>query len=182
MADREFRAAAALGHTFHNFLKRLNRLRECDAWVRFLRDATASQGFTEQAADYEREHALTQYAQGDPRSAVEQLEALVERLRRTTEFDPAFQLALATRDWGKMLDEAGASIQAVPILQEAVGRWEKLVAESSGALLESPARCRTLRQCQGRTWQSFNGYELSRICIHGRWMARRGPGHRGSCT
>ena len=52
VVDREFRAAAALGHTFHNFLKRLNRLRECDAWVRFLRDATASQGFTEQAADY----------------------------------------------------------------------------------------------------------------------------------
>ena len=132
VVDREFRAAAALGHTFHNFLKRLNRLRECDAWVRFLRDATASQGFTEQAADYEREHALTQYAQGDPRSAVEQIQALVERLRRTTEFDPAFQLALATRDWGKMLDEAGASIQAVPILQEAVGRWEKLVERAVG--------------------------------------------------
>jgi tetratricopeptide (TPR) repeat protein len=130
--DRKLQAAATLGHTFHNFLKRSNRLRECDAWVRFLRDATARQGFTEEAADYEREHALTQYAQGDPKGAVEQIQALVERLRRTTEFDPTFQLALAIRDWGKMLDEAGASIQAVPILQEAVGRWEKLVERAGG--------------------------------------------------
>jgi hypothetical protein len=52
---------------------------------------------------YERQAAWTRFQQGDPQGAVAQLQALIERLRSTSEFDPAFQLASAVGDWGRLL-------------------------------------------------------------------------------
>ncbi|HEX3529486.1 MAG TPA: tetratricopeptide repeat protein [Thermoanaerobaculia bacterium] len=142
VADQQLPAVAALGDTFSLYLQRSGRLRERDAWVQWLKHAVGQQGFTKEAANYEREHAWTRFTQGDPQGAVDQLQTLIERLRQTTEFDPAFQLALAVGDLGKVLDNAGASAQAIPILQEAVGHWEALVEKAGGRpweeLLASP--------------------------------------------
>ena len=132
VADQQHQAAAALGDTFRSYLEMSGRLRQRDAWVQWLRDAVTQAGFTEEAAAYERQHAWTLFTQGDPQGAVAKLQALVERLRHTTEFDPAFQLALAVGDLGKVLDDCGASAQAIPILREAVGLWEALVERAGG--------------------------------------------------
>ena len=133
VADQQYQAAAALGGTFRNYLERSGRRRERDAWVQWLRDAVTQAGFTEEAAIYERQHAYTLFTGGDPQGAVKKLQVLVERLRHTTEFDPAFQLALAIGAWGDMLNDCGASAQAVPILKDAVSHWEALV-ERAGSL------------------------------------------------
>jgi tetratricopeptide (TPR) repeat protein len=142
MADQQLPSAARLGDTFSLYLERSGRLRERDAWVQWLKDAVDRQGFTDAAAVYERKHAWTRFTQGDPQGAVDQLEALIERLRQTSEFDPAFQLATTILTLGRVLDHAGASAQAIPILQEAVGHWEALVEKAGGRpweeLLASP--------------------------------------------
>jgi len=142
VADQQLRTAAALGDTLRAYLERSGRLRERDAWVQWLKDAVGRQGFTEEAAVYERQQAWSCFTQGDPQGAVDQLQALVERLRHTTEFDPAFQLALSVAMLGRVLVEAGASALAIPLLQEAVGQWEVLVEKTGGRaweeLLASP--------------------------------------------
>ena len=132
VADQQFQAAAALGNTFRDYLERSGRLRERDNWVQWLKDAVTQQGFTPEAADYERQHAYTRFAQGDPQGAMEQVRSLIERLRHTAEFDPAFQLALAIGALGDMLDERGASTQAIPFLRESIGQWEALVEKAGG--------------------------------------------------
>lgn len=132
VADRQFREAAALGHTFRDYLERSGRTRERDAWVEWLKGAVAKDGFTDQAAAYERQHAWSRFTQGDPQGAVDQLQQLIERLAQTTEFDPAFQLALATGTLGQVFVDAGAYPQAIPVCQDAIGQWEVLVKKTGG--------------------------------------------------
>lgn len=132
VADGRIPAAARLGDTFSRYLQMSNRLRERDAWVLRLKGAVAGESFTAEAADYERQHAWTRFTQGDPKGAVDQLQSLIERLRHTTEFDPAFQLALAVDDLGRVLVDVGASTQAIPILHEAIGLCETLVEKAGG--------------------------------------------------
>ena len=139
--DRQFQVAAALGDTFRNYLERSGRLRERDAWVQWLKDAVTQQGFTEEAAVYERQHAYMRFAQGDPHGAVGQLQALIERLRQTTEFDPAFQLAQAIGALGDMLNDCGAPTQAIPLLRESIRHWEALSRESRRPALARAAVC-----------------------------------------
>lgn len=142
VADQQFPAAGRLGDTFREYLERSGRLRERDAWVQWLKDAVGQQGFTKEAADYERQHAWTRFIQGDPQGAVDQLQTLIECLRQTTEFDTAFQLAMTIHMLGRVLDVGGASTQAIPILREAVNQWEALVEKAVGLtweeLLASP--------------------------------------------
>jgi tetratricopeptide (TPR) repeat protein len=153
VTDQQLPAAAALGDTFRDYLERSGRRRERDAWVQWLKDAVGQQGFTEEAAAYQRQHAWTRFTQGDPQGAVDQLQALIERLRATIEFDPEFQLALTTSMLGRVLIEAGASEQAIPILQEAGGHWEALVEKAGGRpweeLLGSPDHAKAASQLQG---------------------------------
>ena len=137
IGDGLIREAAALGDTFSRYLKMSGRLRERDAWVTMLKDATKQGAFTEEAAAYEQQDAYRRFQQGDPQGAVAQLQALIERLRSTTEFDPAFQLAQGVGALGDMLNDCGASTQAIPILQEAVGLWEALVEQKGGQPWES---------------------------------------------
>lgn len=142
--DEQLEAAAALGETFSRFLARSGRLHERDAWVQWLRVAVTQQSFTEEAAALEQQHAQTRFSQGDPKGAVEQLQALVERLRSTKDFDPALSLSLAVGDLGRVLDACGASAEAVPILREAIGLCEALTEQEGGQpwrkLLTSPDR------------------------------------------
>jgi tetratricopeptide (TPR) repeat protein len=146
IADGQHRSAAVLGSTFSRYLERSGRLRERDAWVQMLRDAVSQAGFTQEAAAYEREHAWTLFIRGDPQGAVGRLQALIERLRETTEFDPAFQLATTTQTLCRVLHACGASAQAIPVLQEAIGLWERLVEGAGGqpweSLLASPDRAK----------------------------------------
>jgi tetratricopeptide (TPR) repeat protein len=132
VADQQLQAAAALGEIFSRYLQMSGLLRERDTWVQWLKDAVGKQGFTAEAAAYERQHAYTRFTHGDLQGAVDQLQALIERLHYTTEFDPAFQLAATTPILGRVLNEAGASAQAIPILQQAVGLWEELVVKAGG--------------------------------------------------
>lgn len=132
VADQQLKVAANLGDTFSTYLQMSGRLRERDAWVQWLKDAVGQQGFTEEAAAYEREHAWARFTQGDPQGAVDQLQALIERLRDTTEFDAAVQLAATIHLLGQVLRTAGAAAQAIPILQEAVSQWEVLVEKAEG--------------------------------------------------
>ena len=132
VTDNQYQAAATLGHTFREYLERSGRLRERNAWVQWLRDAVAEAGFTAEAAAYEREHAWTLFAGGDPQGAVDKLQALIERLRHTTEFDPAFQLAHAIGALGRVLYAGGASAEATPILRDAIAHWEFLVERAAG--------------------------------------------------
>jgi tetratricopeptide (TPR) repeat protein len=124
--------AAALGDTFRDYLERSGRLRERDAWLQMLRDAVTQVGFTNEAAAYERQHAWTLFTQGNPQGAIDKLRGLIERLHQTTEFDPAFQLAGAVGDLGRVLGNAGVSAQAIPVLREAIELWEKLVERAGG--------------------------------------------------
>jgi tetratricopeptide (TPR) repeat protein len=140
VADAGFQAAAALGHTFRDYLDRSGRFRERDAWVQWLRDAVAEHGFTPEAAAYEQQHAWMLLTQGDPEGAVNKLKTLIDRLSHTTEFNPAFQLAMAISSLGRVLHTAGNSTEAIRVLQGAIGRWEALVEKAGGqpweALLE----------------------------------------------
>ncbi|HEV7403913.1 MAG TPA: toll/interleukin-1 receptor domain-containing protein [Chthoniobacteraceae bacterium] len=142
IASGQHPIAAALGNTFSTYLQMSGRLRERDAWVQMLHEAVTQAGFTAEAADYERQHAWTQFTQGDPKGAVDKLRSLVQRLRQTTEFDPAVQLAMTTLMLGRVLDHAGATAQAVPVLREAGGLCERLVERAGGCpwerLLKSP--------------------------------------------
>ena len=135
--DELIREAAALGHTFSNYLQMAGRLRERDAWEMMLKGATQQGAFREEAYAYELRDAERRFQQGDPQGAVAQLHALIERLQATTEFDPAFQLALTSSALGRLLDEAGDSIRAIPVLQEAVVLWETLVEKKSGQPCDS---------------------------------------------
>jgi tetratricopeptide (TPR) repeat protein len=132
VADGRLPVAADLGDTFRMYLERSGCLRERDAWVTWLREAVTKQGFTKEAAGYERQHAYTRFVQGDPQGAAKQLEDLISRLRGTTEFDAAFQLASAIRDLGRILVECGATAQAVPVLRESIQLWETLVEKAGG--------------------------------------------------
>ncbi|MBP9826660.1 MAG: tetratricopeptide repeat protein, partial [Thermoanaerobaculia bacterium] len=132
IGDGRIREAAGLGETFSRYLQMSNRLRERDAWVTMLRDATRQGAFTAEAAYYERQAAWTRFQQGDPQGAVAQLQALIERLRSTSEFDPASPLAKSVLTLGRVHYVAGASSQAIPILRDAVGLWEALVEREAG--------------------------------------------------
>ena len=137
LGDGLVREAAGLGNIFKDYLERSCRLRERDAWVMLLRAATQQGVFTAEAADYERQDAWRRFEQGDQTAAVAQLQALIERLRTTTEFDPAFQLAMAILTLGYLFDQKGTSRQAIPWLQEALGLWEALVETKGGKPWES---------------------------------------------
>lgn len=132
VAEQKLEAAARLGFTFHTYLERSGRLRERDSWVQWLRRSITQGTFTEDAAAYERQHAGILLAQGDPQGAITRLEALIHRLRDTTEFDPAFQLASAIIYLGRVLNATGGSAQAIPILREGMSQWEALVETAGG--------------------------------------------------
>lgn len=129
VADRELQIAGELGGTFSLYLQLSCRFCERNAWVRWLKEAVAEDGFTTQAANYELEDAWVRFTQGDSRGAMDQLQKLIERLRQTTDFDSAFQLAKATATLGRVLFNAGAAAKAIPILEESIGLWEVLIEE-----------------------------------------------------
>jgi tetratricopeptide (TPR) repeat protein len=132
IADGHLRFATDLGDTFSTYLQMSGRLRERDAWLNMLKEATRSGAFTSEAAKYERQEAWTRFQQGDPRGGVAQLQALIERLRLTTAFDPEEQLAWAVGDLGKMLHHAGVLSEAIILLQESINLWEALVVKAAG--------------------------------------------------
>ena len=179
LADRQFRAAAAPGRHVSRLSANAGRLRERDAWVQWLKDVVTQQGFTREAATYERQHAYTRFTQGDPQGAVQQLQALIQRLRYTTEFDPAFQLALAIGDLGRILYLSGAPTQAIRILRESIGLWEALVEKNRWPALGDAVVHAGPRQGRGRTGEPLRHDGRFGQCPEGSWSIRRGPGRGG---
>ncbi|MFL6259282.1 MAG: CHAT domain-containing protein [Thermoanaerobaculia bacterium] len=153
IANQQLEAAGRLGETFSIYLQMSGRLREDGGWVQWLKETLTQSDFNEGVAIYERKYARTRLIQGDPQGAVDQLQALIKRLRQTTEFDPAFQLAATVSALGWALSTAGASVQAIPILREAVGQWKAMVEKLGGQpleeLLASPADVKAITELDG---------------------------------
>ena len=131
VSDGDFTTAAPIGDTFRVYLESCARFRERDRWAAWLAEAAAGAGWSEAAADAERQAAWSQFTQGEAAAAIQRITALIQRLEQSDEFDPAFQLALAKRILGRMYHAAGLSTQAIPILQQTVQDWERLAASSS---------------------------------------------------
>ena len=148
-------AVASLGNTFREYLEKSGRIRERDAWVEWLRHVVAHVGFSEQAASYEMHHAWTLLTQGKHQNAVERLQALVHRLRQTTEFDPAPSLSLAVGELGKVLLHCGELALAIPQLREGVRLCEALVERIGGQpwekLLATPDHARAVNELNNLT-------------------------------
>jgi tetratricopeptide (TPR) repeat protein len=144
VTDQAYDIASALGGTFAVYLQMSGRLREWDAWVTWLAAEVGKGGFTKDAASYERQQAWSLFTQGHPQEAIEKLQALVDRLKHTTEFDPAFELATAQLTLGRVLYSSGLAEQAISELEAALRQWEALVEKAGGekweTLIDKPER------------------------------------------
>jgi tetratricopeptide (TPR) repeat protein len=131
IAER-FETVSTLGYVLECFLEMTGRTREAQAWADRVGELLRYAEFSPAASEWVLQRAGVLVTRGDCRRAVEELRALIERLRSSTEFDPAFQSALAVGSLGKTLQYAGSSSQAIPILEEAVDLWEVLVERAGG--------------------------------------------------
>jgi tetratricopeptide (TPR) repeat protein len=118
--------ASAMGDALACYLQMAGRLRERDRWAAWLAGEVRKGGFSKAAADREMDEAWALLSRGEPAKAVEQLEALVARLRTTTAFDAAFVLANACLMLGRVYYTVGWARKAVPVLEDAVRQWEAL--------------------------------------------------------
>ncbi|MEM7391149.1 MAG: TIR domain-containing protein, partial [Verrucomicrobiota bacterium] len=132
VTDGDLESVADLGYLMSSVLETSRRNREYDAWIGWLKKVVGSDGFSLEAASYERQYAWTMLTGGEPGKALAHLEQLIQRLDRTTDFDPTFQLALAVGDHGRMLDYTGNSDRAVGILRDSIERWERLIEHEAG--------------------------------------------------
>jgi tetratricopeptide (TPR) repeat protein len=130
VAAEAYAAASDMGDTVRQYLERSGRLRELDSWVAWLAAQVQKAGFTEDAVAYQRQAARLLCTQGHAAEAVQRLQDLIQRLRATKEFDPAFQLALACGELGGLYVHTGLSVQAIPILEDAVGQCQVLVEQA----------------------------------------------------
>jgi hypothetical protein len=99
----QYDLASIMGDTFSIYLQRSGRLRERDAWVAWLANEVGKGGSTEEAAAYERNQAQALLTQGKAEEAIRRLQDLLQRLKTTTDFDPAFQLATTQTMLGRVL-------------------------------------------------------------------------------
>jgi len=120
-------AASALGDIVSTYFQMSGRLRERDAWARWLATEMEKSGFSEEFAGGERDAAWLLFTQGKSNEGIRRLESLLERLRTTTEFDTAFELASSQLMLGRILHCSGLSDRAIPVLASAVAQWEALV-------------------------------------------------------
>jgi len=130
--DRAGEMASVLGDMFRDHLEKSGMTKELDSWDRLMKEAGGRQGFTQETAASERRKAWKRFSLGDPQGGLKQLQDLVERLRATTEFDPAFQLALTSTLLGRLLIEAISFAQAIPVLRDALQQWETLAEKAGG--------------------------------------------------
>jgi tetratricopeptide (TPR) repeat protein len=129
--SNQFDIAAEIGDTFRNYLERSARLRERDQWSAWLVDAAAHTTFSAAVAMAERDQAWSLFTQGHADEAVRMLDALIERLKQTTAFDAAFQLAAAQTQLGRIYQLTGHAERGMPILREAAGAWERLIRQTA---------------------------------------------------
>ncbi|MEP7123772.1 MAG: CHAT domain-containing protein [Byssovorax sp.] len=135
------RRASGMGTTLRLYLERSGRLRERDWWAAWLSLEVGKGGFSEAVVNGEKDEAWALASQGRRREAIAKLEALVDRLKKTTEFDAASALADAIGNLGKLYHDVGLSQKAIPMLEEAVKQCEAL-AERTRAEGESVKRIR----------------------------------------
>jgi tetratricopeptide (TPR) repeat protein len=128
--DKDYAVASELGWTFRRYLEMSGRLRERDSWVSWLAKEVRQGGFSKAVVGPELDEAWTFFDQGHALEAIQRLQNLIERLNRTTEFAPAFELAAAQAMLGRVLNSSGQSQAAVPVLEQAVKQWESLIARA----------------------------------------------------
>jgi tetratricopeptide (TPR) repeat protein len=125
-----YQPASDMGDTLLDYLERTGRLRERDRYAAWLAIEVRRGGFSKAVADREMDEAWALVSQGEPRKGIEKLEALVARLRLTTEFDAAFALANASTMLGRVYNAVGWAQKAIPVLQDAVRQWETLAEQA----------------------------------------------------
>lgn len=152
--DREYAVASALGDTFGKYLGWSGRLRQRDAWVTWLAGEVRRGGFSQAVAERERDEAWTLFTQGQSEEAIRRLEALLQRLSATTEFDPAFQLAATQSMLGRVLHFSGLSTRAIPVLEDAVAQWGR--SSPARRLERSTPHAATSRR-RWATWRTPSG-------------------------
>ncbi len=118
--------AVTIGNTLRDYFERTGPLQERDRWVIWLADEVRKDGFRRAVAVSKIDEAWSLFAQGHPEEAIANLEALVARLKNTSEFDPAFDLALACSQLGRVYDSVGWSQKAFSLLMDAASQWEVL--------------------------------------------------------
>ena len=107
-------------------LREAGRLRERNALLKRLAAETLGGGFTAASARAGIREALSIFDRGNPAEAITRLENLIAQLETTTEFDAADSLAVSISYLGQLLDAVGQTSRAIPLLEEAVRRWEGL--------------------------------------------------------
>ncbi len=125
--------ASAMGETLTIYLQMAGRLRERDRWAAWLAGEVRKGGFSAAVANREMDEAWSLLSQGEPRKGIEKLEALVARLRTTTEFDVAFVLAGACLRLGRAYYTVGWAQKGIPVLKDAARQWEALVDKAHAA-------------------------------------------------
>jgi tetratricopeptide (TPR) repeat protein len=109
------------------------RLQERNRWAVWLAGEVRKGGFNSAVAHRDIDEARALLSQGEPRKAIEKLEALIVRLRTTTEFDAAFVRANACEMLGSVYVMVGGGQKAIPVLRDAVQQWEALVDKEHAA-------------------------------------------------
>ncbi len=127
LAAGEHRVATTLGDTLGSFCERAGRLRESRSLAAWLGAEVRKGGFSKAAANWERRIAEALFAQGQPREALERLEALIKRLERTIDFDPTSEIALTEDAVGRLLAGVGQAEAAIPRLERNAERWRGLI-------------------------------------------------------
>jgi tetratricopeptide (TPR) repeat protein len=129
--------ASLIGEALANYLQLAGRLREQNRWTAWLVGELRKGEFSEATADWEIAEALALLSQGEPRKGIGKLEALVARLKTTTEFDAAFVLANCCRQLGRAYTAVGLAQKAVPVLKDAVAQWEALLDKAQAVGLST---------------------------------------------
>ncbi len=135
VADGEFGVATSMGGTLNLYLAMSNRSRERAGWALWLAQSAEAAAWSEATAPAERDAAWALFTQGHGDKALRRLAMLIERLHRTTEPDPAFELAATTLQLGRTLHHLGESRRAIPVLRATLDAWEELCEQAGvGAL------------------------------------------------
>ena len=127
LESRAYTEASAMGHTFRDYLERCARFRERDSWIKWLAGEVGKVGFTQEAATYEEQEAWSLFTQGHAKEAKEKLVSLIERLKKTSEFDSVFPLASTQVTLGRLYYQTGMFEQAISNLEDAIKKWEALI-------------------------------------------------------
>lgn len=126
----QYAAATLIGNIFEDYLKRCGRLRERDAWTKWVEREARQRDLSRSFEQRERHEAQVLFNQGQPREAINRMENLIHRLRGATDLDSLFELAETLFELGEILYNGRFYEGAVSVLNEAVARWDAFISQA----------------------------------------------------